>query len=244
MNYYLEKPLRKKNSLDQKTVIHFYITSISLNFVNMAGKKKKYYVVWHGSEPGIYGSWAECLLRVKGYPDAKYKAFSTKEEADEAYRGSYIDYMESSASSKKPVLSAAAKANINYDSICVDAACSGNPGPLEYRGVDTKSGAQLFIQKFPIGTNNIGEFLAIVHGLAYLQNSKSKLPIYSDSKHAIKWTHNKKCNTKLVRNAKTKHLYEVIARAETWLQNNKFDNPLLKWETKAWGEIPADFGRK
>jgi len=209
----------------------------------MAGKKK-FYVVWQGDTPGIYSSWAECLLQVKGYPDAKYKSFSTKEEAEEAYRGSYIEYMASGVKNTKPVLSAAAKANINYDSICVDAACSGNPGPLEYRGVDTQTGMQLFLQKFPRGTNNIGEFLAIVHGLAYLQKRNSTLPIYSDSKHAIKWAHNKKCNTKLLRNSKTQNLFEVIARAETWLRNNKFDNPLLKWETKAWGEIPADFGRK
>ena len=206
--------------------------------------KKKYYVVWQGNEPGIYNSWAECLLQVKGYPAAKYKSFTTLEAAKEAYEGSYVEYMASGTVSKKPIITEEARAAIDFDTIAVDAACSGNPGPLEYRGVETESGLQLFIQKFPVGTNNIGEFLAIVHGLAYLQKLNSKQPIYSDSKHAIKWVHNKKCNTKLVRNDKTKKIYEVIARAEVWLKNNKFENPLLKWETKAWGEIPADFGRK
>ncbi len=206
--------------------------------------KKKYYVVWQGNEPGIYTSWAACLLQVKGYPSAKYKSFTSKEEAEVAYNGSYVEYMASGTVSKKKVITEEARANIDFDTIAVDAACSGNPGPLEYRGVETESGLQLFIQKFPFGTNNIGEFLAIVHGLAYLQTLNSKQPIYSDSKHAIKWVHNKKCNTKLVKNAKTQRIYEVIARAETWLKNNKFENPLLKWETKAWGEIPADFGRK
>ena len=207
-------------------------------------KKKKYYVVWQGNEPGIYESWADCLLQVKGYPAAKYKSFSSKAEAEEALSSSYDEYISSSTVAKKPIISQEAKLEINFDTICVDAACSGNPGPLEYRGVETESHLELFIQKFPIGTNNIGEFLALVHGLAYLKKQGSDMPIYSDSKHAIKWVHNKKCNTKLVKNAKTKSLYEVIARAELWLKNNKFENILLKWETKKWGEIPADFGRK
>jgi len=209
----------------------------------MAGKKK-FYVVWEGNRPGIYDSWSACLLQVKGYPGAKYKSFANKAAAQEAYLSSYADYISSSTKSKKPAITEESRAEINFDTICVDAACSGNPGPLEYRGVETESHEELFIQKFPIGTNNIGEFLALVHGLAYLKQQKSKIPIYSDSRHAIKWVHNKKCNTKLVRNAKTKKLYEVIARAEKWLHDNKFENTLLKWETKRWGEIPADFGRK
>lgn len=206
--------------------------------------KKKYYVVWQGNKPGIYTSWADCLLQVKGYPAAKYKSFTSLEAAQEAYNGSYVNYMASGTASKKPIITEEARANIDFDTIAVDAACSGNPGPMEYRGVETESGLQLFIQKFPTGTNNIGEFLAIVHGLAYLQKLNSKQPIYSDSKHAINWVKRKKCNTKLVRNTKTKKLYEVIGRAEAWLRNNTFENPILKWETKEWGEIPADFGRK
>jgi len=207
-------------------------------------KKKKYYVVWQGNDPGIYESWAECQLQVKGYPAAKYKSFSSREEAEAAFQSSYADYMSTSNFAKKPAITAEARVDIDFNTICVDAACSGNPGPLEYRGVETESHHELFLQKFPIGTNNIGEFLALVHGLAYLKKQNSKIPIYSDSRHAMKWVHNKKCNTKLVRNAKTKSIYEVIARAEKWLHDNQFENPLLKWETKKWGEIPADFGRK
>jgi ribonuclease HI len=208
-------------------------------------KKKKFYVVWQGNDPGIYDTWAACLQQVKGFPAAKYKSFPTRDQAEDAFANSYDDYISKGTESKKSVITEEARAAIDFDTICVDAACSGNPGPMEYRGVETESQLQLFIQKFPIGTNNIGEFLAIVHGLAHLQRENNlKMPIYSDSKHAIKWVHNKKCNTKLVRNAKTKSIHDIIARAETWLHNNKFENPLLKWETKKWGEIPADFGRK
>jgi len=155
-------------------------------------KKKKFYVVWQGNEPGIYDSWAACLQQVKGYPAAKYKSFPTRAQAEGAFANSYDDYISTGTYSKKSIITEEARAEIDFDTICVDAACSGNPGPMEYRGVETESQLQLFIQKFPIGTNNIGEFLAIVHGLAHLQKENNlKMPIYSDSKHAIKWVHMK-----------------------------------------------------
>ncbi len=207
-------------------------------------KKKKYYVVWEGNNPGIYDSWADCQLQIKGYPGAKYKSFSSKEEAESAYHGNFGDYIGANKKPKVETLSEETKANIIWDSIAVDAACSGNPGPMEYQGVDTKTGYQFFHQKFPIGTNNIGEFLALVHGLAHLKNEGRTIPIYSDSKHAMSWVKRGRCNTKLVSNAKTAPIYKLIARAEKWLKENTFENELLKWETKHWGEIPADFGRK
>ena len=97
---------------------------------------------------------------------------------------------------------------------------------------------------FPNGTNNIGEFLALVHGLAFLKDKKSDLPVYTDSKIAMSWIRQKKCKTKLNKNSKNEKLFELIKRAEVWLTKNNFNNPILKWETKSWGEIPADFGRK
>ena len=116
---------------------------------------------------------------------------------------------------------------------------------MEYRGVVTKSKKQLFIQgPFEEGTNNIGEFLAIVHGLAYLKKKKSDVIIYTDSKTAISWVKKKKCNTKLERTEKNKSLFELVDRAVTWLKANSYQTTIVKWETKAWGEIPADFGRK
>ena len=133
----------------------------------------------------------------------------------------------------------------NYNSISVDAASSGNPGKMEYRGVDTKSKKQLFIQgPFEEGTNNIGEFLAIVHGLAFLKKIDSDKIIYTDSRTAISWVKKKNCNTKLEPNEKNRALFELIDRALIWLKNNTYKTPVVKWETKAWGEIPADFGRK
>lgn len=202
-------------------------------------KKRKFYVVWKGTEPGIVDSWEKCLVRVKGYPDAKYKAFNSLAEAQNAFLNGY----ETSIVRKKTTPKALKLPEGLISFICVDAACSGNPGIMEYRGIDFPSEQEIFHQKFETGTNNIGEFLAIVHALAYCQKTNSKKPIYSDSKIAILWVSKKNCNTK-IEGKKSDDLKEVIKRAENWLKNNGYENRILKWETKDWGEIPADFGRK
>lgn len=134
---------------------------------------------------------------------------------------------------------------VRADAWAVDAACSGNPGPMEYRGIDLATGAMLFHFGPMKGTNNIGEFLAIVHALALMekQGVKGKC-IYSDSRNAILWVNKGKCKTTLQRNPQTEKLFEVIGRAEKWLRTHAVTTPILKWETSKWGEIPADFGRK
>lgn len=129
--------------------------------------------------------------------------------------------------------------------IAVDAACSGNPGPMEYRGVYLRTGQEIFHYGPVHGTNNIGEFLALVHGLALLkQKGLHTMPIYSDSVNAQIWVKKKKCKTTLARTPETEQLHQLIARAEAWLRNNTYQNPIIKWPTEEWGEIPADFGRK
>lgn len=127
----------------------------------------------------------------------------------------------------------------------VDAACSGNPGPMEYRAIDLSTGVQIFHYGPVHGTNNIGEFLAIVHALALMERQGiTNKVIYSDSYNAILWVQKKKCKTKLERTSKTEKLYQIIARAEQWLQTHEIKTRIVKWETSRWGEIPADFGRK
>jgi|26BtaG_2_1085354.scaffolds.fasta_scaffold00380_3 ribonuclease HI len=213
----------------------------------MSKKKKKYYVVWKGHKTGIFEKWDDCKAQIKDYQGAIYKSFETFDAAKKAFKGNYRDYIGKSKSFKSDLTEAQLKkiGQPNYNSIAVDAASSGNPGIMEYRGVDTKTKKQLFIQgPFPEGTNNIGEFLAIVHGLAFLKNNNSQRIIYTDSKIAMSWVRKKTCNTKLPRNAKNKELFELVDRAENWLKTNTYTTTIVKWETKAWGEIPADFGRK
>jgi len=209
-------------------------------------KTKKFYVVWEGKKPGIYESWKECKAMTDGYAGAKYKSFETFAKAKNAYNGDYNDFKGSSQ--KKKVLTEAEKAKYGFPnlySIAVDAASSGNPGIMEYRGVDTQTVKQLFHQgPFKQGTNNIGEFLALVHGLAYLKKIGSDRIIYSDSRIAIGWVKKKKSKTNLKQSPKNKDVFELIERAEQWLKTNTYITTIVKWETKAWGEIPADFGRK
>lgn len=208
-------------------------------------KKKKYYVVWRGKKPGIYNSWQECKKMISGYKGAQYKSFTSFEEAKKAFNSSYALYKGKNTTSTSSPRDLSAIKEINMNSIAVDAASSGNPGRMEYRGVDTKTGKQLFhIGPFELGTNNIGEFLALVHGLAFLDFHKSNRVIYTDSRIAMSWVRQKKCKTTLVKNSKTEKLFELIDRAEKWLKNNSYHTPILKWNTRKWGEIPADFGRK
>lgn len=208
----------------------------------MAGKKQKWYVVWQGKTPGIYTSWDDCKKQVDGVEGAKYKSFESKLEAETAYSKGAPTFSTPKTSNLKPKKQSTSA--IIQHSISVDAACSGNPGVMEYQGVHTQTGELLFHQKFELGTNNIGEFLGIVHGLSYQAKHGLNLPIYTDSVNAMLWVKNKKCKTKLERNARTARLFEMIERAENWLQSNKYTQPVLKWETASWGEIPADFGRK
>ena len=209
--------------------------------------KSKFYVVWKGRKTGIFTKWNFCKQQIDGFEGAQYKSFANMEEAEIASKGNYNDYK--GKDTQKPVLSSSEKlkfGNPILESIAVDAACAGNPGILEYRGVLTHNKQEIFRKgPFKNGTNNVGEFLALVHGIALLKSkNQEKLPIYSDSKIAISWIRQKKCKTKLDFDHSNQELKILIERAENWLQQNTVKNPILKWETKAWGEIPADFGRK
>lgn len=220
----------------------------------MSSNKRKWYVVWVGTEPGICDTWTECMLRTKGYPGALYKSFDNQQDAIEAYRKGRDE-------EARNVLRAIANApchrrpeDVDYTLIpeiipgswAVDAACSKNPGIMEYRGVDVYTGTQIFHQgPFDQGTNNIGEFLAIVHALALLYNrGDGNTPIYSDSRTAQAWVRKRHCGTKLERTPRNARLLDIVARAELWLQSHTTTNPIYKWQTDKWGEIPADFGRK
>lgn len=207
-------------------------------------KQQKYYVVWKGVIPGIYDSWTECQLQIKNYKGAVYKSFSTREEAEVAFNSPAYACLTRGDSLKVRPEEQKIPENFDLNCLAVDAACSGNPGPMEYRGVYLLTGQEVFHFGPVYGTNNIGEFLAIVHGLALMKQKGIDMPIYSDSRNALNWVQQKKCKTKLERTAKTEELFQLIERAEKWLRENSYTTPLRKWETQLWGEVPADFGRK
>ena len=218
----------------------------------MAKQKAKFYVVWQGRESGIYDSWAACEAQVKGVA-AKYKGFATREEAEKALAEGYEKHISftprTTSSTVQPTtplsLEDMLKLGIKLPALAVDAACSGNPGKMEFRGVIADTSTQVFHRgPYVGGTNNIGEFLAIVLGLAYLKQKNLPWVLYSDSKTAIAWIREKKCKTQIEGTAKNQDLLLAVRAAEKWLHENTWTTPIYKWETERWGEIPADFGRK
>jgi ribonuclease HI len=208
--------------------------------------KQKFYVVWQGRTPGIFETWDECKRSVEGYPDPKYKSFESYDEAVKAQNSKSSLYIKRKPAEEKKAPAENIKGKLpDKTALAVDAACSGNPGMMEYRGVDMITNEVVF-HKGPFfdGTNNIGEFLAIVHALALLKKQNSNRIIYTDSMTALAWVKNKKANTKNPVTSRNADLYELIRRAEIWLKENSYFTPILKWDTENWGEIPADFGRK
>jgi len=209
-------------------------------------KKQKYYVVWSGSETGIFSTWDECKLSIHGVKGAQYKSFKTLELAQKAFSEDYEDHKGSTASKSELTESQInSKGLPNLMSISVDAACSGNPGLMEYQGVETETKDVIFkMGPYKHSTNNVGEFLALVHAASHMKKIGDTRPIYTDSRTAMSWVRNKKVKTTLERNAINEDSFKLVDRALNWLQNNQISNQIIKWETKVWGEIPADFGRK
>ena len=208
--------------------------------------KKKFYVVWKGRKTGVFETWEECNEQIFEFPKAIYKSFKTRQLAEQAlnspskeFIGKDIFETELTPDQLKLI------GDPIEDSIAVDGAWNTTTGEVEYQGVHTKTGKVFFkMGPFEDGTNNIVEFLAIVHTLAYSKQNKLTLPIYSDSRNAIGWVRDKEARTDHERSDKNKKLFELIDRAIKWLNDNEYKTQVLKWETRAWGENPADFGRK
>ena len=209
--------------------------------------KKKFYVVWNGRSKGIFETWDECRRSVEGFPDPKYKSFDNYSQAVYAYQRPAKDFIRPKLldAKKDQSTSNSPATRPTNDAWAVDAACSGNPGAMEYRCVDLKSREEIFHGgPFPEGTNNIGEFLAIVHALALLKKENNNKIIYTDSMTALSWVKNKKAKSKLAPSSHNRKLFDLVYRAEQWLHSNAYFTPIIKWQTQKWGEIPADFGRK
>lgn len=211
--------------------------------------KRKFYVVWAGLSPGIYDTWEECQAQVEGFAGARYKAFPDIESATAAFRGSYEDQASLLIALSKrtnPSVGYESFPEIRTDAWAVDGACSGVPGPMEYQCVEVGTGKRIFhFGPLEGGTNNIAEYLALVHALALLdrQGDHSR-PVYSDSRTALAWLRNRRSKTTLEPTAENARIFELLERADRWVNTHPLVNPVLKWDTQTWGEIPADFNRK
>lgn len=217
---------------------------------------KRYYVVWKGRKPGVYDDFNDAMEQVDDYPGALFKSFSTSAQAAEAYRKSERTTDRNDVGN---LLLNASRGNmpkngqpdyfsypeIDLNGWAVDASCQGNPGRMEYRGVELMTGRELFrVGPFEKSTNNIGEFLAIVHALAMMEKSGESHTIYSDSVTGLAWVRNKKIKTTLTREPANEKSFQMMERAIMWLHTHSFRTKMLKWQTERWGEVPADFGRK
>lgn len=203
-------------------------------------------MVWNGHNPGVYATWDECRRQVDGVPGARYKSFPTESAALDAFDNGAPTYA-ARAHSANPMR----KANtglpdaVTIPSVCVDAACDMTTGVMEYKGVDTESGTVLFAMgPYSGASNNIGEFLAVVHALSLLHKQGLAIPIYTDSRTALSWVRKKHAKTTVERTRDNETVFALVARAELWLKNHNPPNSVVKWDTKRWGEIPADYGRK
>jgi ribonuclease HI len=206
-------------------------------------KKAKFYTVWNGRQNGIFNTWDDCKKQIDGFEGAQYKSFETQKEAEVAFQKSYFQSI--SKNTAKPIQTKIGLPKPQEPALVVDAAWNTRSGDMEYQGIDLLNGKLLFHQgPFADGTNNIGEFLAIVHALAFLHKKGLNLPIYTDSKTAMSWIKLRRANTKLEKTPRNAELFDMVDRAEKWLKSNLWANPIRKWETKIWGENPADFGRK
>lgn len=219
----------------------------------MSKKRAAYYVVWQGRTPGIYDSWEACEAQVKGAEGARYKGFATLPEARQAFAASPGDYIVKKVPTTNEALTGpttndqrpTTNSHPLLPALAVDAACSGNPGLMEFRGVVADTGTEVFHRgPYPAGTNNIGEFLALVLGLAYLKKHNLPWNLYSDSRTALAWLRKGHAETKLTCTAENQELFLMLRKAEQWLHDNTWTTTVLKWDTEHWGEIPADFGRK
>lgn len=230
---------------------------------------KKYYVVWVGREPGVYDDLQDAMDQVEDFPGASFKSFTSAAAATEAFRrgtaraesrelgGLLMDARKQretpadTLDAQRRNMPGAGKSDylsnpeIDPEGWAVDAACAGNPGKMEYRGVELMTGRELFhVGPFEESTNNIGEFLAIVHALSLMFQRGERHTVYSDSVTGMAWVRNRKVKTQLARNAKTEKSFQLMERALSWLNTHRVDVKIRKWDTDRWGEIPADFGRK
>lgn len=211
------------------------------------GAKKKYYVVWMGKQSGVYDNWNDCRAQVMHVEGAKYKSFESLAEAQSAFQEGYPAYYRNhpKVDSGLHLIIKEGDPRPILESLSVDAAWNTATRMMEYRGVYVATGEEWFHKgPFPNASNNIGEFLALVHGIALCKQKNLSIPIYSDSITALAWVRHKKHKSIILPTEENAVLFELMRRAEYWLHNNSYTNQLLKWNTPLWGEIPADFGRK
>lgn len=211
--------------------------------------KQKFYAVRKGYQTGIFLTWEVCEKYVKGYPKAEYKSFYNKDDAEDYMRGKENEYttVTNSNSNSTHIPTGAFLA---VDGGTIGGNNSNGSTKCQYQIYNSQTQKVELTSKPIVGTNNIGEFLGIVKAIGILHKQNlHHIPIYSDSLIAIKWVKDKKAKTNLGNNNSSVdsivNTLDMLEAAEKFLHTISLANfTIRKWETKSWGENPADFGRK
>ncbi|CAH9058473.1 Ribonuclease H [Pseudoalteromonas sp. CIP111854] len=159
---------------------------------------KKYYVIWTGRETGIFTTWDKCKSLVDGFAGAKYKSYSSLEEAQSAFSGKLsltpLKAKQRAKTNKSNITSLCQKEidAMPFDiKIYTDGACDPNPG---------KAGTGLAVYKQnelselwyglyqAIGTNNTAELRGLAQALLLAKEylaSNFSVVIFCDSRYSI-----------------------------------------------------------
>jgi len=150
-------------------------------------KTKKYYAVFQGHNPGIYTSWDKVSEQVKGFKGAKYKSFSSREEAILWLRDCVIAASEPVSESLITLIKTVGVAEAKEDRIIIhtDGGASPNPGKGGYGIVLQKGNYRKELSAgYQLTTNNRMELMACIVALQALKEP-SEVSLYTDSKYVV-----------------------------------------------------------
>jgi ribonuclease HI len=152
---------------------------------------KKFYVVWTGRRTGVFTDWPTAHQHVDKFPGAKFKAFATHAEADQAFRsGGPAPVRARSTAVKESKTANVPTSNTGLQIYC-DGACEPNPGNAGSGVVVYRDGtlAQLWYGLYnPNGTNNTAELNALQQALLLAEKAieaGEDVQILCDSTYAI-----------------------------------------------------------
>ena len=134
--------------------------------------KKKFYVVWRGRETGIFTDWPRCQRSVEKFPDARYKSFPSRAEAEAAFKGGNpgrAAYASRPAVKKTAAAAASTPAAGDFQmQVYCDGGCEPNPGEAGSGMAVYRDGnlSELWYGLYnPQGTNNTAELNALYQSL-------------------------------------------------------------------------------
>ena len=164
---------------------------------------RKFYVVWVGRETGVFTSWPHTKRQVHNFPQAKFKAFKTQEEAETAFTADHSALSDKSAERKAKASSRKTNSTrtvpnsdgplmktFDLDVYC-DGACDPNPGKSASGVAVYRDGrlAELWYGLYnPHGTNNSAELNALHQAFHIAKENIEKgkeVRVLCDSKYSI-----------------------------------------------------------